>query len=388
MPTCLCFCAARRKRKILIEAVIQVSKKSPVLVLRLSAWGDIVQSRAALDWLVQQDFLVTLVVKPQFVEFARSFFPKITIYEFNPSQGEVRATNLLLDFFKEQNFVGVLDLHDTIRTKILRKRLLAERSSELILEIARKPRLQEWLIFIFRQRERFGLGRGGRAKLFLSAAQRFANKFAVAVNEPLSLGQYADPSDHSIESNNKTKLPAEYIVVAPGGAWSGKQWNAENFAEVAQSMARLFPVVVLGGEVDNQCAGIAIAAQSVAPESISLQGQTSMVESAAIVQRAKLFIGNDSGLGHVADAAGIPTIIVEGPTHPSLGYSVYSDRSVNVGANLICRPCSKNGRFCWRLGLRSCMSLVTPQIVISAAVDLLGSGHCSEVMTTAAQESK
>jgi ADP-heptose:LPS heptosyltransferase len=44
----------------------------------------------------------------------------------------------------------------------------------------------------------------------------------------------------------------------------------------------------------------------------------SLVETAALLERCTLFVGNDSGLSHLAAALGIPTVAVFGPTDPSV----------------------------------------------------------------------
>jgi ADP-heptose:LPS heptosyltransferase len=45
-------------------------------------------------------------------------------------------------------------------------------------------------------------------------------------------------------------------------------------------------------------------------------GRTSLLEATAIMRQATLFVGNDSGLGHLASAAGIPSVTVFGPGRP------------------------------------------------------------------------
>ncbi len=47
---------------------------------------------------------------------------------------------------------------------------------------------------------------------------------------------------------------------------------------------------------------------------LNLAGQTSILEDCAVLARAQVFVVNDSGLGHMASAVGIPTLTVFGPT--------------------------------------------------------------------------
>src|SRR5690606_35675269 len=158
--------------------------------------------------------------------------------------------------------------------------------------------------------------------------------------------------------------PEKYFVFLPGSAWPGKKWPY--FAELAERAARLGPVVVLGGEGDLECDAIAERARRINSNSVSLRGKTSMPESAAVIARAALVVGNDTGMVHVAEALGRPALVVEGPTSEALGFSVFRPESQVAALDLLCRPCSKSGRFCWRLGARTCMRGLSVDRVFSA----------------------
>ncbi len=61
---------------------------------------------------------------------------------------------------------------------------------------------------------------------------------------------------------------------------------------------------------------------------------------AAIISRSGLFIGNDSGITHMAAALGIPTVAVFGPTDPA----VWAPRGKSV---CIVRECDSDGQWRW-----------------------------------------
>lgn len=315
---------------------------------------------------------MTLCIKRDFAPFIQSFLPNIEIFIFDNSAGEAKARESLYNFVREEEVAAVLDLHDTLRTKLIRWTLIKGIPSF----VARKPRLREFLIYFLRLGFLFGLGRGGRAKRFLAAAKRthqylknIETRETSKTDESSRLTSLEKPAIESLRS--KYSLPVKYIVVAPGGAWVGKRWSAEKFAFVAKTLAARLPILVLGSVSDEWCADIASAAHSVHPDSRSLAGDLNMSESGIIAAHAVLVIGNDTGLVHVAEACATPTVMIEGPTHPSLGYSTYAPESKIVGVDLLCRPCSKNGRICWRFGSRACMSTLDVDTVLVAARDLL-----------------
>ncbi len=100
-------------------------------------------------------------------------------------------------------------------------------------------------------------------------------------------------------------------------AHEAKRWPEERFAALFGRLAaeRGLPVVLLGSAAE---APMNARVASLAPgvRVVDLAGKTSLPEVLAVVAEAELFVGNDSGLAHLANAAGTPTTVVFGPTDP------------------------------------------------------------------------
>lgn len=133
-------------------------------------------------------------------------------------------------------------------------------------------------------------------------------------------------------------LPAgrPVIVLAPSANWAPKVWPAERFVAVFQRLAAnaipgAVPAVIAGpGETE---AAMAQPVLQELPTAIDLVGRLSLPEIAALLSRAALFVGNDSGLMHLAAAAGAPTIGLFGPTN-AVEYGPAGRRScVVIGAD-------------------------------------------------------
>ena len=111
------------------------------------------------------------------------------------------------------------------------------------------------------------------------------------------------------------------IALAPTANWAPKVWPADRFAAAFRAIAgSLMPgavPVVLGGP---GAAERAMAAPLLAalPGAADLVGLLSLPEAAAVLQRSALFIGNDSGLMHLAAATGAPSIGLFGPTDATI----------------------------------------------------------------------
>lgn len=111
-------------------------------------------------------------------------------------------------------------------------------------------------------------------------------------------------------------LPGKrWLALGPGANWEGKIWPATHFAELAQHCAGQFDAVIfLGSAADS--ARVADIVRTLSLPCLDLTGKSGLLEAAAVLQRATAFVGNDSGLGHLASAVGTPTLTVFGPGEP------------------------------------------------------------------------
>lgn len=129
------------------------------------------------------------------------------------------------------------------------------------------------------------------------------------------------------------------LAIGPAANWRGKQWRAERFAELARRLTA--PTGVLGG------ARVAIMAaaherpqampvlQGLPPERcIDLVGRTDLLTAAAVLRRATLFVGNDTGLMHISAAMGTPTVGLFGPS-PSAHYAPWGSRTAVAQTDIL-----------------------------------------------------
>lgn len=111
------------------------------------------------------------------------------------------------------------------------------------------------------------------------------------------------------------------LVLGPGGRFPGKRWPPDRFAALARAL-RAEPLVLGGPGEEALCAGVAEASGG-----RSLCGALDLPGAAALLGRARLFVGNDSGLMHLAAAAGAPTIGLFGPSDEAI-YGPFGPKTV------------------------------------------------------------
>lgn len=100
-------------------------------------------------------------------------------------------------------------------------------------------------------------------------------------------------------------------------AHAAKRWETARFAALFSRLAaeRDLRIVLLGSAAEGgQNAAVAAAVPD--GKGIDLSGRTTLPEALGVLSMARVFAGNDSGLAHLAAAAGTPTVVVFGPTDP------------------------------------------------------------------------
>jgi ADP-heptose:LPS heptosyltransferase len=176
--------------------------------------------------------------------------------------------------------------------------------------------------------------------------------------------------------NDVGLLPGDaYAVVAPGASCPARRYDPDRFGEVARGLARFgLPVVVVGSERERPLADVVTSvAGSGGRRSpvVSLVGETSVPELAAVVERAALVVANDSGPMHLADAFNRPVVVLYSGTELESQW-----RPRRAPCRLLRRPttCSPCYRFECPYGL-PCLDIPPAEVLDHALALLAASAH-------------
>ena len=115
----------------------------------------------------------------------------------------------------------------------------------------------------------------------------------------------------------QTNPPSDFFVIAPGANWSKKMWPGLNYGHLISSILKqklVSYIFILGNDIDAE---IELGIEIADPRIFDLRGKTKLSEAAYLMSKAKLFIGNDSGLGHMAAGVGCKTLTLFGPGNHS-----------------------------------------------------------------------
>jgi len=156
-------------------------------------------------------------------------------------------------------------------------------------------------------------------------------------------------------------LQQPFAAIVLGTSWESKNWHYEGYVGLIQRIlaSRTLKVVLLGDDSRTDMATNLVETFHTT-DLISLVGQTSLPQLAAVLKAATLGIGPDSGPGHVAAAVETPFITLFGPTSPQRTAPFGSEHLV-VTAAAECAPCYKKA--CADQNKR-CMQSIHPDAVM------------------------
>ena len=168
-------------------------------------------------------------------------------------------------------------------------------------------------------------------------------------------------------------LPERFFAVAPGGgdSWgrdaSFKRWPVRYFAELVTRIGKehgFHGVAILGRHSEQKLCEELQA--MIRPPSVILAGETTLAQTAMVLKKSALFVGNDGGLVHLARALSVPLIAFYGPVPPE----VYGPYPPSPGAvaiynkDLNCRPCYYKFRYNRECQTIACLNDLKPDEVM------------------------
>lgn len=108
---------------------------------------------------------------------------------------------------------------------------------------------------------------------------------------------------------------APIVGIQPGASYPAKQWRSDGFAEVADAVSAQGARVVLIGYGDREKeAAQALRQAAKGPQPVDMTGATGLRDTMGVLTHLSLFVGNDTGVNHIAASLGVPTVGLFGPT--------------------------------------------------------------------------
>lgn len=136
-----------------------------------------------------------------------------------------------------------------------------------------------------------------------------------------------------------------YITVSPSSVWPTKKMPMDKWVTFVKKVKSPYNIYLLGGKENiEECESL--KNQINQSNIIVLAGQLTMLQSAALMQKAEWNYTHDSAPLHFCSAVNAPVAAIFCSTDPSLGYTPLADQSVIILSkeSLPCRPCGTHGK--------------------------------------------
>ena len=347
-----------------------MSKK--ILVIRFSAMGDVALSAPVISSVLEQNptleivYLSRELFSPFFQEHDRLTFIGADLKgEHKGVFGLKKLQNQLL---KVHKFDAVVDLHDVLRTKILR---FYFKVHGIRCHSINKGRA-----------EKRDLINGSKPfKKLKHTTQRYLDIFEKAnVPSTLNIGPWLYPvssesTDAFLKINNCEIKINSWIGIAPFAAHRSKEWPIEKMKYVISQLISAGKTVFLFGGGRNEIKKLE-AIKKEFPKSILVAGQLKLDEELALISRLDLMVAMDSSNMHLAAIVGTQVVSIWGATHHYLGFGPLNNEHNIIEISkekLPCRPCSIFGKITSKkqeLCAQKAMELISEEMVLAKITPL------------------
>jgi len=311
-----------------------------ILIVRFSSIGDIVLTTPVIRCVKQQ------LEKAEVHYLTKNAFAPIL--SANPHIDRIftidKDIREHIDDLRAENYDHVVDLHNNLRTAILKRGLKKPAT------VLNKINFQKWL------KVNFKIDRLPQQHI-VERCLKTVEKLGVR-NDGLGLDYFIPNADKVAVSSLPASHQNGYIGLVIGARHNTKKLPLEKIIAICNNLSK--PVVLLGGKEDVQSAEEIAAA--VGMRVYNACGKYNINQSASLVQQSEKIITHDTGLMHVAAAFKKEIISIWGNTIPEFGmYPYLTDHGKNSAGRIIevrgltCRPCTKIGYNACPKGHFKCM---------------------------------
>jgi ADP-heptose:LPS heptosyltransferase len=330
-----------------------------LLVIRTSAMGDVALTTPVLIGMRKQypDVELVLLTRPAFKPFFNSvdglslFFPDLK----KRHKGFFGIFRLYRDITKEEGIDCVIDLHDVLRSKILR---LIFKLSGISVSVIDKGRKEKRLLVS-----------GVKKAQLKHSVNRYCDVFEKAgfnIKPSEDICIIPSPESFKVTDSMIENIGELNIGVAPYAKHKLKMWPEENLIKLLGliSEKQKCRFWLFGGFEDSERLA---SFQKRVPGSSSLIGRLTLDEELALMSRLKFVIAMDSSNMHMAALTGTKVISIWGGTDPLSGFGAWmqpKEHFISIPVDeLTCRPCTTYGKGKCKRGDFACMLWLTPEKV-------------------------
>ena len=170
----------------------------------------------------------------------------------------------------------------------------------------------------------------------------------------------------NVTSNFKFQI-SNYALLHPAAAFDTKQWATENFSQIADYLhAKGLQIIAVATKKERE---VLDNLKNLSNVPITTFDDLTLPEITTLAAGAKLFVGNDSGIAHIAAAVQTPSVVIFGSSNRNHWRPWTDAPNEIVYENLPCQPCA--GYFCKEFDQPKCILSIKTESVFKAIEKVL-----------------
>lgn len=330
-------------------------KPKHILVIRLSAMGDVAMTVPVLRAFTDQypEVKLTVLTRAFFTPFFRDL-KNVTVFPADLKGTHKGITGLfkLSGDLKCLGIDAVADLHDVLRTKILKFFFVGLK----VIQIDKG------------RHEKNALVSGKEFSQLKTTHRRYADVFA-QLGFPMDLTDPKFPKRAELNSKTQSIVGEnrayKWIGIAPFAAYEGKMYPLQLMEQVIDELSKSNKIILFGGGQEE--IKKLNAMEHIFENVVNVAGMLTLEEELDLISNLDLMLSMDSGNGHLAAMHGNKVVTLWGVTHPYAGFSPFNqpeDYSLLADRNIYpLIPTSVYGNK-FPESYKNCMKSISPQDII------------------------
>ncbi|WP_235841694.1 glycosyltransferase family 9 protein [Confluentibacter sediminis] len=294
-----------------------MSNSKHILVIRLSAMGDVAMMVPVLRALTEQNpqLKITILTRAFFMPFFREL-PNVSIFPAEV-KGKHKGILGLFKLSKELKAIGfdaVADLHNVLRSNVLKFSFFGKPVVQIDKGRAEKKALVSGEIF----------------QQLKTTHERYAEVFKT-LGFTLDLKNPSFPKPKKLSSKvseilgNKT---TKWIGIAPFAAHESKMYPLDLMKQVINSLSKAYKIILFGG--GEKESSILNHFEYEFENVINISGKLTLDEELDIISNLDVMLSMDSGNAHLAAMLGVKVVTIWGVTHPFAGFAPFNQPEDHV----------------------------------------------------------
>lgn len=346
-----------------------------ILILRFSTLGDVMLLVPVIRSLVlaHPDVEVVVATRPRFATFFAGI-ERVQVFEADVDTrftGFFGVRKLFFALLVKEDFDVIVDMHDHLRTMILRNLFALFGKKVIVLSKGRKEKRA-----FTRKENKITSPLPHIIQRYQQALEKAGYTFPVVPGPYLFANETAKQHLQKWLDKNTSEKKEKWIGLAPFALYKSKVWPLANYPSLIQELIRnLNPKIFFFGGGDHEIKYFHDLQELFPKNCVIVAGQLKMQQEIALLQKLDLMVCTHSFNMHLATLSGTQVLSIWGGTHPDVGFGPFGKGAESIlqinQKELPCRPCSVYGKEKCHRGDFACLTGISVETVTSRIIDRL-----------------